>query len=130
MLSMTPGPILGAGRLRGEALIKERGLAGSNLEPEKMHQLFLEVFGLEGTRLCTVTEVTPSADGGYEIRLVEGACTYMAQADEPMCVYTLGVFVGAVQTIVGRPMQGFEIECQATGHAACYYQIRPHSALM
>ena len=123
------GPILGAGRLRGEALVKDRGLAGSNLEPEKMHQLFLEVFGLEGTRLCTVTEVGATADGGYEIRLVEGACTYMAQAEEPMCVYTLGVFVGAVQTIAGRPMQGFELECQATGHPACYYQIRPHSAL-
>jgi predicted hydrocarbon binding protein len=124
------GPILGAGRLRGEAVIRERGLAGSNLEPEKMHQIFLEVFGLEGTRLCTVTDVVAIPEGGFDVRLVEGACTYMAQAEEPMCVYTLGVFVVAIQTIVSVPMQGREIECQATGHPACYYQIRPHAALL
>ena len=124
------GPVLGAGRLRGEALIRERGLAGSNLDPGKLHQLFLEVLGIEGTRLCTVTDVQAAPDGGFEIRLVEGACTYMRQSDEPMCVYTLGVFVGAVQTIVGVPMQGVEIECQATGHPTCYYQIRPHAALL
>jgi predicted hydrocarbon binding protein len=124
------GPILGAGRLRGEALIRDRGLAGSNLETDKMHQLFLEVFGIEGTRLCTVTEVAAGADGGFEIKLVEGACTYMAQADEPMCVYTLGVFVGAVQTFVGRPMEGVEIACQAIGDPACHYEIRPHAALL
>jgi predicted hydrocarbon binding protein len=124
------GPILGAGRLRGEALIRDRGLAGSNLETEKMHQLFIEVFGVEGTRLCMVTDVAANPDGVYEIKLVEGACTYMAQADEPMCVYTLGVFVGAVQTIVGRPMQGIEVACQATGAATCHYEIRPHAALL
>ena len=123
------GPILGAGRMRGEAVIRERGLVGSQLEADKMHQIFLEVFGLEGTRLCLVTEVVPSADGGFDVKLVEGACTYRAQADKPMCVYTLGVFVGAVQTIMGSPMQGFEVECQATGHPACWYQIRPHAAL-
>jgi predicted hydrocarbon binding protein len=54
----------------------------------------------------------------------------MAQTDEPMCVYTLGVFVGAVQAIVGRPMQGVELACQATGSPFCHYEIRPHAALL
>lgn len=124
------GPILGAGRLRGQGIITDRGLTGSKLEDDKLHRLFIEVFGLEGTRLCMVTRVASDGVGGYEVKLVEGACTYLAKADQPMCVYTLGVFVGALQAVTGRTMQGVETECQAMGHATCTYQIHPHSALV
>ncbi|WP_088312672.1 4-vinyl reductase [Kineosporia sp. R_H_3] len=123
------GPILGAGRLRGQAVIQDRGLANSPLADDKLHALFLEVFGIEGTRLCTVTRVESDGSGGYTVQLVEGACTYLAQTDEPMCVFTLGVFVGALQAINGRTMQGVETECQAMGHPTCTYLIRPHTAL-
>ena len=123
------GPILGAGRLRGQGIIVDKGLVGSKLDDDKLHRLFLEVFGLEGTRLCLVTRVQSNLAGGYEVQLVEGACTYLAKADAPMCVYTLGVFIGALQAVSGATMQGVETECQAMGHATCTYQIRPHSVL-
>jgi hypothetical protein len=122
-------PVLGAGRLRGLGLVADLGLAGSNLDDAKLHQLFLETFGIDGTRLCLVTEVVSDGSGGYVVQLVEGACTRGLQADEPMCAYTLGVFVGALQGITGVTMQGVESQCQAMGAPTCVYEVRPHVVL-
>jgi hypothetical protein len=123
------GPVLGAGRLRGRGIIADLGLEGSQLDDDKLHRLFIDTFGLEGTRLCIVTRVASDGAGGYELQLVEGACTHQIQTTEPMCAYTLGVFVGALQAVTGVVMQGTETECQAMGHPACVYRIRPHRAL-
>lgn len=123
------GPVLGAGRLRGLGIVADLGLEGSRLDDEKLHHLFLETFGIDGTRLCIVTQVRSDGSGGYVVQLVEGACTAGQQTTEPMCAYTLGVFIGTLQGIVGITMQGIETECQAMGHPACVYEIRPHIAL-
>lgn len=123
------GPILGAGRLRGQDVIRSQGLENSRLADDKLLALFIDVFGIDGTRLCTVTSVDSAGDDTYRVQLVEGACTYLAQTDRPMCVYTLGVFVGALQAVTGRTLQGVETECQAMGHETCTYVITPHSAL-
>lgn len=123
------GPILGAGRLRGQAVIDERGLRNTVQDDASLTRLFLDVFGIDGTRLCIVDSVVSDDEGGYQVTVVEGACTYMATTDEPMCVYTLGVFVGAVQAITGRPYQGLETTCQAMGDPACTYEIKRHAAL-
>nr|MDT0665051.1 4-vinyl reductase [Micromonospora sp. DSM 115978] len=123
------GPILGAGRLRGQNLIAELGLQGSRLDDEKLHGLFIQTFGYEGTRLCLVTGVNSDESGAYVVTLVEGACTHQLQTTEPMCVYTLGVFVGALQAVTGDVMQGTETSCEAAGDPMCTYEIRPHRML-
>jgi hypothetical protein len=119
-------PVLGAGRLRGLGVVADLGLQGSCLDDDKLHRLFLDTFGVEGTRLCIVTSVASDGSGGYVVRVVEGACTHRLEATEPVCAYTLGVFVGALQGITGVTMQGAEPECQAVGDPACTYVIRPH----
>lgn len=123
------GPVLGAGRLRGRDVIRDQGLENSRPDDEKLLTVLQGVFGVDGTRLCIVTALESDDDDNYRVQLVEGACTFGAKTDEPMCVYTLGVFIGALQTVLGRTMQGVETECQAMGHATCTYEIRPHAAL-
>jgi hypothetical protein len=123
------GPVLGAGRLRGLSVIADLGLQGSRLDDEKLHRLFIDTFGVEGTRLCLVTGVSSDESGTYVVQLVEGACTHLQQATEPFCAYTLGVFVGAVQAVTGVVMQGTETSCEAMGDPMCTYVIRPHRAL-
>lgn len=124
------GPVLGAGRLRGRAVIADLGLEGSQLDDDKLLSVFVETFGINGTRLCLVTGVSSDDSGAYVVQLVEGACTHQQQTTEPMCAYTLGVFIGALQAITGTVMQGRETSCQAVGDLTCTYLIRPHRALV
>jgi len=124
------GPVLGAGRLRGRGVIAQLGLDGSRLDDDKLLALFADAFGINGTRLCVVTDVRSDGAGGYVVQLIEGACTHQLQTTEPMCVYTLGVFVGALQAVTGVPMQGTETTCEAAGDPVCTYVIRPHRALV
>jgi predicted hydrocarbon binding protein len=124
-----PGPILGAGRLRGRSVIADLGLNGSKLDDEKLFSLFVDAFGINGTRLCLVVGVSSDESGTYVVQLVEGACTHQMQTTEPMCVYTLGVFAGALQAVTGIVMQGTETSCEAKGDPTCTYVIGPHRAL-
>ncbi|WP_026311347.1 4-vinyl reductase [Parafrankia elaeagni] len=124
------GPVLGAGRMRGQGVIADLGLQDSRLDDDKLFRLFVDTFGIEGTRLCLVTGVTSDDSGAYVVQLVEGACSHQMQAAEPMCAYTLGVFVGALQAVTGVVMQGTETSCEAAGDPACTFVIRPHRALI
>jgi len=123
------GPVLGAGRMRGQGVIADLGLQGSRLDDDKLFRLFVDAFGIEGTRLCLVTGVTSDDSGTYVVQLVEGACTHQVEATEPICAYTLGVFVGALQAVTGIVMQGTETTCEAAGDPTCTFVIRPHRAL-
>jgi predicted hydrocarbon binding protein len=123
------GPVLGAGRLRGRGVIAELGLDDASLDDEKLLSLFVEVFGINGTGLCRVVGISSDGAGAYVVQLIEGACTHQMQATEPMCVYTLGVFMGALQALTGAVMQGTETTCEAKGDSMCTYVISPHRAL-
>jgi hypothetical protein len=89
------GPVVGAGPLRGRGIIADLGLEGSSLDDDQIHRVFLDTFGIDGTRLRIVMKVASDGDGGYEVESVEGACTHLQQTAEPMCAYPLGVFIGA-----------------------------------
>lgn len=123
------GPVLGAGRLRGQGIIVGLGLQGSRLDDDTLFRLLADTFGVEGTRLCLLTRLASDQAGGYVVQLQEGACTHLQETTEPMCAYTLGVFVGALQAVNGVVLQGTETECQAMGDPSCTYLIRPHPAL-
>jgi predicted hydrocarbon binding protein len=118
-------PIVAAGRKRGYDVIEELGLLGSANDGDDVRVKLDSVLGAQGTRLCIVQSVTAKPNGGYEVRIVEGACTANQKAPEPVCAYTLGVFVGAIHALTGRRMNGAETECSACGATACVYQIDP-----
>jgi hypothetical protein len=118
-------PVIAAGRRRGYDVMVERGLAGVAADGPKLREVLDGVLGLDGTRLCLVRSVEPLAAGGFEVRITESACTVGRQADEPVCAYTLGVFMGALQAVTGTPLQGEETRCQATGAEECVYLLRP-----
>jgi predicted hydrocarbon binding protein len=118
-------PIVAAGRKRGLDIVEELGMLGSSRDPAVLHQKLDAILGLDGTRLCLVQRVTARPEGGYEVYLTESACTAGQTASEPLCAYTLGVFIGAIQALTGERMQGREVSCEACGNPGCTYIIEP-----
>jgi predicted hydrocarbon binding protein len=118
-------PIVSAGRKRGYDLVEELGLLGSTADAALIQRKLAEALGADGTRLCLVTSVTANTAGGYEVRIREGACTAGQVSPEPLCAFTMGVFIGALYAITGKPMRGQEVACCACGAQECIYQIEP-----
>jgi predicted hydrocarbon binding protein len=118
-------PIVAAGRERGAHVAEELGLINSSQNPNFIRENLYAALGPAGTRLCLVQAVTAKPNGGYEVRISEGACTAGVHADEPHCAYTMGVFVGAIGAITGQRMRGTETTCAAMGSPECVYQIDP-----
>jgi predicted hydrocarbon binding protein len=117
--------IITAGRQRGKDLAEQLGLLGTTQDAAMLREKLDQALGGDGTRLCLVQRVTPKADGGYEIRVAEGACAAGVTSSEPFCAFTMGVFIGAISAMTGRRMLGKESQCCATGASTCVYQIDP-----
>jgi predicted hydrocarbon binding protein len=117
--------VVSAGRKRGHDLAEALGLVGNTQDADTLRVKLDAALGADGTRLCIVNSVAAKPNGGYEVRLQEGACTAGVTASEPYCAFTLGVFIGAISTITGRRMLGKETTCMAMGSAECVYQIDP-----
>ncbi|HEX5690878.1 MAG TPA: 4-vinyl reductase [Roseiflexaceae bacterium] len=118
-------PIVASGRKRGYDVVEGLGLMGSTQDAKVIRDKLDDVLGIKGTRLCNVKSVAPKANGGYEVRIDEGACTAGQTSSEPVCAFTMGVFIGAVHAITGTRMKGQETECCACGANECVYQIDP-----
>lgn len=114
-----------SGKNRGSDLINELGLAGSTTDASVLQAKLDEALGINGTRLCMVQNVVTHPNGGYEVRIAEGACTAGVSSDMPHCAFTLGVFVGAISALTGKTMIGRETECSAQGKDQCIYEIEP-----
>lgn len=117
--------VVSAGRKRGQDLIESLGLTGHSQDPAVITTKLNTALGADGTKLCTVKSVAAKPNGGFEVRIVEGACTAGMTTTEPHCAFTMGVFIGAVSELTGQRMLGHETECCAMGHAECIYQIDP-----
>ncbi|WP_129627956.1 4-vinyl reductase [Candidatus Oscillochloris fontis] len=118
-------PIIAAGRKRGYDVIVSLGLVGKMSDAAEIQEKLNGALGVEGTRLCIVEQITTLPDGGYEVHIIESACTANQHASEPLCAFTLGVFIGAIHALTGVRMSGKELECQACGAPQCVYQITP-----
>ncbi|NTW03105.1 MAG: hypothetical protein HGA19_17800 [Oscillochloris sp.] len=118
-------PIIAAGRKRGYDIVESLGLLGATSDADTIKSHLGSVLGIEGTRLCILNTISSLPNGSYEVRLTESACTAGQTSDEPMCAFTLGVFIGAIHAITGVRMSGHETECQACGAPECVYQITP-----
>lgn len=117
-------PIVAAGRKRGYDLVEGLGLLGAAHDPASIYSKLEAALGAKGTKLCLLKSIT-SSGGTYEVRLTEGACTAGQTSSEPVCAFTMGVFIGALHGITGTPMKGRELECCACGAGECVYRIEP-----
>ena len=124
---------LGAEDTAGRALIvasgKNRGhslkdmLKGVNPSDDAAITAALSnVLGESGTRLCLVNQINKNPTG-YDVHITESACAAGVKADEPICAYTLGVFIGAMEVISGKRMYGQELECTAADGKECHYKL-------
>lgn len=118
-------PIVAAGRKRGYEVVEGLGMIGSAQDPAQIKAQLQPILGEQGTRLCTIEHVAVRPEGGYEVQITESACTAGQTAEEPLCAYTLGVFVGAFHALTGTRMTGRETMCQACGASSCTYLIEP-----
>jgi hypothetical protein len=118
-------PILASGRKRGYDVAVTNGWLGSDMDPDKFAEELGAVLGMEGTRLCLVKSITATPQGGYEVRITEGACTAGVTSDVPHCAFTLGVFVGACSAVKGEALIGVETDCSAMNGEECVYLINP-----
>lgn len=118
-------PIVAAGYRRGQDVVEHLALRGKVSDPTLMCDLLNAALGADGTRLCIIETITCQGEGSYEVRLTESACTINQVSDEPLCAFTLGVFVGALSALTGQRLMGKETECQASGAPMCIYQISP-----
>lgn len=120
-------PIVAAGRKRGYDLVEGLGLLGATHDPSVIAKKFEDALGINGTRLCKVNSIKAIGNGGFEVRLTEGACTAGQTSSEPLCAFTLGVFIGGLHAITGNQMSGRETHCCACGSEECVYIIEPIS---
>jgi V4R domain-containing protein len=118
-------PVVASGRQRGYDLIEGLGLLGDTKDNETIRAKLDEALGVKGTRLCLVNSIQSKPNGGYEVRISEGACTAGQVSSQPHCAFTMGVFIGAIHALTGARMNGVETECCACGAAECVYQIDP-----
>jgi hypothetical protein len=118
-------PIVAAGRKRGYDVVEGLGLLGSTTDPSVIRDRFDEVLGINGTKLCLIQKIVSKPNGGFELHITESADTAGATSSEPVCAFTMGVFIGAIHAITGTRMQGHETECCAAGATECIYQIDP-----
>lgn len=118
-------PIISSGRKRGYDLVESLGLMGKSHDPAYIQQQLAAALGADGTRLCILHSITTKPNGGYEVHLSEVACTAGQVASEPVCAFTLGVFIGAINAITGERMKGSETACCACGANECVYHIEP-----
>lgn len=116
-------PIVASGRKRGYDLVEGLGLLGSTLDPAVIQSKLDAALGAKGTKLCLVKSISTQSPGIYEVRITEGACTTGQTSSEPLCAFTIGVFIGALHAITGMPMKGRETECCACGASECVYRI-------
>jgi predicted hydrocarbon binding protein len=113
--------IISAGKQRGHSL-KDFLKDVSTEDVDKVQKTLTALLGLDGTRLCLVEKISRTTNG-FEVLIAESACCSGSTAEEPVCAYTLGVFIGAFEVISGKRMMGTEPECNATGHTHCLYRI-------
>jgi len=118
-------PIVAAGRQRGYNLVEGLGLLGATTDGAVMQERLNRALGAEGTSLCLVNAIQAKPNGGYEVHISEGACTAGQHSGEPVCAFTLGVFIGAIHGMTGTRMKGVETTCSACGADECVYQIDP-----
>ena len=103
------GTLVSAGKLRGRAVVESLGASGVGLD--RARELLDGAVGLEGTRLCMISDVKVEDDGAKVIVCIsESICS----AGEPKgssrrLTFTLGAIHGAIEQLSGRSYKSLQV---------------------
>ncbi len=107
--------VVDAGRQRGHDVMEELGVLGKHQAAADIMAELNDALGINGTKLCIISNMEEQDDGGFEIHAVEVICPN----------YTLGVMIGAVSAATGTKMLGKQ---QSEGdESKIVYHIYPFS---
>lgn len=117
--------LIRAGRIRGEKVATEAGLAGSNADPATLGSILDKYLGSNGTRLCSVTDVKREGDD-WIVTTQETVCSAgEPEGSERTCTYTLGAVQGFLETVVGKKFIGKHEESVLRGGKGDIFHFRP-----
>jgi predicted hydrocarbon binding protein len=116
--------LISAGRTRGKNLATELGLAGSNIPLADLASKLDFAVGKEGTRLCSVNKIEQEGDI-IKVYTSETVCSAGEPQGSPRkCTYTMGAIWGAIETIVGKKMQGTHTESVLRGGSHDVFELK------
>jgi hypothetical protein len=104
-----------AGKVRGAAVARQTGLAGTQPSLEALVKTLDGVFGKTGTQLCRIVGASASGE-----QIIIDAAETVCSANEPAgssrkCTYTLGAVWGALEAVMGRTYLGAHTESVLQG---------------
>ncbi|MFC4454821.1 hypothetical protein [Deinococcus sonorensis] len=114
-----------AGKVRGQQLATELGLAGKNVPVDQIAAALDQAVGRGGTRLCAVTRSYQEGDT-IVIETQETVCS----AGEPLgsdrkCTFTLGAVWGALEAVTGGMFLGEHTDCVLRGGTSDKFVFSP-----
>lgn len=115
--------LISAGRTRGKNLVTELGLVGSNIPLADLATKLDSAVGKDGTRLCSVEKIVQDGEV-MRVYTSETVCSAgEPQGSERKCTYSMGAIWGAIETIVGKKMQGKHIESVLRGGSHDVFEL-------
>ena len=114
-----------AGKVRGNQLASELGLAGSNAPIEQIASALNAAIGKDGTRLCAVTRSYVQGDD-VVIETQDTVCSAgEPQGSERKCTFTLGAVWGALEAVTGQMFLGEHTESVLRGGSSDKFVFSP-----
>lgn len=102
--------LIAAGRARGRKLAESLGLQGSSTDLNTIQKKLHDALGPEGTRLLIIHAIEEH-ETGIKVYTSETVCSAgESDGSSRKCTFTLGAVWGALESILGRRMQGKHTE--------------------
>ncbi|AFZ36073.1 hypothetical protein Sta7437_2540 [Stanieria cyanosphaera PCC 7437] len=116
--------LISAGRTRGKNLVNELGLSGSNIALADLASKLNHAVGKEGTCLCCVDKIEQDGET-IKVYTSETVCSAGEPQGSPRkCTYTMGAIWGAIETIMGKKMQGRHTESVLRGGSHDVFELK------
>ncbi len=115
-----------AGRLRGQKLAHELGLAGAKVSVEQLAAALNNAVGKDGTRLCRIDAARELPGGVIQVDTGETVCSAgEAMGSQRQCTFTLGAVAAAVETVMGRPYTARQVGSVLRGGTHDTFEFTP-----
>jgi len=114
-----------AGKVRGQTLATELGLAGARVSVEAIAGALNQAIGRDGTRLCAVTRSYYEGEN-IVIETQETVCSACEpEGSDRKCTFTLGAVWGALETVTGQMYFGEHTESVLRGASSDKFVFSP-----
>ena len=113
-----------AGRNRGKKLAQELGLVGTSISLGDAAAKMNHALGKDGTRLCMIEKIVQEGDA-LKVYTLETLCSAgEEQGSSRSCTFTLGAIWGALESIVGKRLQGKHTESVLRGGSHDVFEFK------